>query len=227
MQLPRDRRRHRVVQHDHAIVGVRSLRPRSCGPCGYGAATPAATELHEQLVLHPPLLEPRLKVHRYSHLQLLPMVALHRAGARQLVGRSGELVRPTGGQAVLHDESDIVDDAPQLDALAGYPSTPVLLPSGVAGRSHVAKAESQVEVALLIEQVELALVALRHPRIWLPQASGAQCRGGAREGGGGTSSGQHGATTTRELDVGPVNLAGIRSAQPVPASPRPPREGPS
>eukprot|EP00964_Phaeocystis_antarctica_P059235 scaffold35170_cov48-Phaeocystis_antarctica.AAC.1 len=40
---------------------------------------------------------------------------------------------------------------------------------------------------------------------------------------GGTSSGQHAGTTTRELDVGPVNLAGIRSAQPVPASQRPPR----
>ena len=40
---------------------------------------------------------------------------------------------------------------------------------------------------------------------------------------GGTSSGQHARTTTRELGGGPVNLAGVRSAQPVPASPRPPR----
>ena len=77
------------MQHDHAVVSVRPLRPRGSGACGDGAASPAATELYEQLVLHPPLLEPRLKVHRYSHLQLAPMVALHGASACQLVRRRG------------------------------------------------------------------------------------------------------------------------------------------
>ena len=43
------------------------------------------------------------------------------------------------------------------------------------------------------------------------------------EGGGGTPGGQQAATATGELGGGPVNLAGVRSAQPVPASPWPPR----
>ena len=68
---------------------------------------------------------------------------------------------PTGGQAVLHDESNIVDDVPQLDTLAGYPSSPVLLPCGVARRRHVAEAEGQVKVTVLVEEIKLALVA-RH-----------------------------------------------------------------
>ena len=132
MQRPLDRSLG-VLQHDHAVVGVRALREAVL------PVAPAAQH-HEQLVRERLRLpKPRLEVHRDDHLQLLVVVALHGAGAHQLVWRRLDRVCALG----LHGERHLLDDTREVDALARHPRPPVLLPRGVAGRGGVAKAEHE------------------------------------------------------------------------------------